>query len=137
MMACFLSQGIDVELKNARGHTPLDLATEPKTKALLTKAVKTKNCMNCSSKFDFKNLRFMCLSHQDCFYCSNCSTTYWVFENYESDEKERPVCRSLAAEREIKKHENLLREAMDTLEFHTLDSALSAIKDKIDIDAKL
>jgi len=27
VLECFLSRGVDVDVKNARGHTPLDLAT--------------------------------------------------------------------------------------------------------------
>ena len=27
VLECFLSRGVDVEIKNARGHTPLDLVT--------------------------------------------------------------------------------------------------------------
>jgi ankyrin repeat protein len=32
VLECFLSQGVDVDVKNARGHTPMDLATEPSTR---------------------------------------------------------------------------------------------------------
>lgn len=35
IMECFLSQGVDVDLKNAWGHTPLDLATNPEVKSLI------------------------------------------------------------------------------------------------------
>ena len=32
VLECFLSRGVDVDVKNARGHTPLDLATAPEVK---------------------------------------------------------------------------------------------------------
>lgn len=35
VLECFLSRGVDVEIKNARGHAPLDLATQPEVKELI------------------------------------------------------------------------------------------------------
>ena len=35
VIQAFLSLGYDVEVKNARLHTPMDLVTEPKTKNLI------------------------------------------------------------------------------------------------------
>lgn len=28
VLECFMSRGVDVDIKNARGHTPLDLSTD-------------------------------------------------------------------------------------------------------------
>jgi len=83
-------------MKNSRGHTPLDLTTEPNTKELILRATKTKACENreCKSKFDFKNVRFYCEVSKK-FFCKLCSVTMWVYESHDSEEKERPVCRSL------------------------------------------
>ena len=96
MMECYLSLGVDVEIKNARGHTPFDMATRVEIKDLVTKAIKTTQCsaIGCSTKFDFQNLRYYCTSSSK-FYCKNCSERSWVFETHDSVEKERPVCRSL------------------------------------------
>lgn len=44
VLECFLSRGVDVDVKNARGHTPMDLATEAKTKKLISHATKMKLC---------------------------------------------------------------------------------------------
>lgn len=57
-----MSRGIDVDIKNARGHTPLDLATAPEVKELIQKAIMTKFCVIDKSKFDFKNIRYYCES---------------------------------------------------------------------------
>ena len=64
VMRCFLSKGVDVDMRNARGHSPLDLATEPETKHLIMKATKTKNCQTCKEKFTFKNIRYFCESSE-------------------------------------------------------------------------
>jgi len=44
VLVCFLSFGVDVEIKNARGHTPLDLATHEQCKKLLQDSYDTKVC---------------------------------------------------------------------------------------------
>ena len=55
MIECYLSLGVDVEIKNARGHTPFDMATKADIKALVIKAIKTTKCssLGCPTKFDF------------------------------------------------------------------------------------
>jgi len=35
VLKCFMQFGVDLNLKNARTHTPLDLATDPETRALI------------------------------------------------------------------------------------------------------
>jgi ankyrin repeat protein len=87
VLECYLSKGVDVEIKNARGHTPLDLATSPEVTELIQKAIKTKNCSNlvCNSKFTFKNIRFYCGACTK-FYCKNCSESMWVYECHDSEE---------------------------------------------------
>lgn len=73
VLEVFLSQGVDVDsIKNARGHTPLDLATSNETRLLIQKAQNTKKCEICKSKFDFMNLRYYCEASEK-FYCVNCS----------------------------------------------------------------
>ncbi len=75
VLKCFMSRGCDVALKNARGHTPADLASDKNTRALIEKAFATKVCkgQKCGgSKFDFKNIRYYC---EQCtkFFCRLCS----------------------------------------------------------------
>lgn len=89
-----MQKGVDVDVKNARLHTPMELATDLETKKLLNKAVKTKNCELCKSKFNFKNIRYLCVQSNK-FYCKNCCVVKYEYENWDSEEKERLVCRSL------------------------------------------
>lgn len=124
-------------MKNARQHSPLDLATAPEVKDLIVKARSTKKCVLCSSKFDFKNIRYYCDSCSR-FFCINCSYSQWVYEDKDSEEKERPVCRCLTCYKRIQESEENLRQAMATMDFHTVDRALHAIiSNSIDIDVKL
>lgn len=99
------------------------------------KAMKTLKCQNCNSKFDFKNIRYFC-EQSDKFYCRKCCKRDWVFEEWDSNEKERPVCRGLSVVKKIQEHEDDLASAIDAKEFTTLDKALGACHG-IDIDVKL
>jgi len=111
VLECFLSRGVDVDMKNSRGHSPLDLATEENTKFLISKATKTKKCEECKDMFDFKNIRYYCeVSHK--FFCKKCSRTMWVYESHESEEKERPVCRSNKVQKKVAGHEDNLKAAI-------------------------
>lgn len=135
VLKCFLAQGVDVDLSNSRNHKPLHLATEAEHKALITKAMKTKQCETCKSVFDFKNIRYYCES-SDKFYCVKCCKRDWVYESWDSQEKDRPVCRALAVVKKIQDHEADLRAAIEQNEFFTLHKALDSCHG-IDIDVKL
>ena len=138
VLECFLSRGVDVEMKNARGHTSFDLATDDKVRDVIKKAIETTNCIQCGSVFDFKNIRYLCISCKN-FYCSKCSKTNWEFETAESEEMEKkPVCRSLKCEDRKKKGEKKLRESMESMHYETLDTAFNELQyDKKDFDVKL
>lgn len=135
VLKCFLAQGVDVDLPNSRNHTPLHLATEPEHKQLISKAMKTKQCETCKSIFDFKNIRYYCES-SDKFYCVKCCKRDWVYESWDSQEKDRPVCRALAVVKKIQDHEMDLKQAIEQMEFFTLHKALDSCHG-IDIDVKL
>ena len=140
VLKCFMQFGVDLNLKNARTHTPLDLATEPETRLLIQRGIKTTNCsgQRCGgSKFDFRNIQFYCETCGD-FFCNRCSTKDWVFESKDSILPERPVCRCDSCLQAIRTAEGDLKAAMETNDFHTLDGVLSKIlKEKTDIDVKL
>jgi ankyrin repeat protein len=126
VLEIFLSRGVDVNIKNARGHTPLHLATEPNVRELILRAVKTLKCLNCSSIFDFKNVRYYCLSCYN-FYCLKCSKTQWVYERTASVEKNRLVCRCHACAEKVKKSEHTLQEAMNSMDYHIVDREITEI----------
>lgn len=120
---------------NSRNHSPLHLATEPEHKELIKKAMNTRYCENCKSKFDFKNIRYYC-EQSDKFYCKKCCKLDWVYESWDSEDKERPVCRALGVLKKIQDHEDDLKTAIEANEFYTLDKSLSACHG-VDIDVKL
>jgi len=140
VLKCFLSQGCDIGVKNARGHSPLDLATTDTTRQLINKALMTLKCpgkMCNGSKFDFKNIRFYCESCTN-FWCKKCSQITWVFEDKDSEFQERPVCRCTNCKSSVEKAEKELNEAMETQDFTVLHKVLTTIlSSSLDIDVKL
>jgi hypothetical protein len=59
-----------------------------------------------------------------------------VYEDWDSVQMERPVCRSLVIDKKIRDHENDLNSALDTHDFKELDIALKSCAG-IDIEVKL
>lgn len=124
-------------MKNARGHTSYDLATDDKVKKIIVKAIETTNCMQCDSVFDFKNIRYYCISCKR-FYCTKCSKTSWEYETAEAEEMEKPVCRCSKCEDRKRKGEKKLKDAMESMHYETLDKAFKDLmNDQKDFDVKL
>ena len=140
VLKCFMQFGVDLNLRNARVHTPLDLATDPETRALIQKGIKTTHCSgkNCNkSRFDFRNIQFYC-ENCDRFFCRICSRKAWVFEHKDSEVEERPVCRCDDCHNAIFQAEQDLRAAMETNDFATLNEVFAKIRAaKTDIDVQL
>jgi len=99
-------------MKNARGHTPLDLATTQATRDLIQKALNTTKCSGNGSKFDFKNVRYYCEACTK-FFSEKCCWRGYYFETKDSEKKERPVCFCNWCLSDIEKAEKSLREAID------------------------
>jgi hypothetical protein len=62
--------------------------------------------------------------------------TQWVYETPESEEMERPICRSLVVNEKIKGHENNLTDAITAYDYSVMNEALTDCQG-IDIAAKL
>ena len=137
VMECFLSFGVDINVKNARMHQPKDLATNPEVKELIKAARECPKCTQCQSYFDFTVIRYLCLVCKS-FFCANCITQDWVYEEPTSDEQERPVTRCEKCLNFIREAEEKLMEALNVNEFEVVDQALEHVtSNKIDIDVKL
>lgn len=122
-----MSFGVDVHLKNARNHAPIDLATHPETRALINRGIQTTHCSGkkCGgSKFDFRNIQYYC-EDSGKFWCHKCSQREWVYEDKDSRDKERPVCRCDDSATKIQKAENELAQAIESYDFATLNKVLT------------
>ena len=107
VLKCFLMRGADVNQENARSHSPLDLATNKTTRALIMKAMNTVCCKGTvcgNSVFDFKNIRYFCESCEN-FFCKLCSQRDWHYETNASKSKERLICRCYTCAEKVAKYE--------------------------------
>ena len=137
ILECFLSQGIDIDLKNARGHTPYDLAASQDIKELIERAQLATNCDSCKQAFDFINIRYFCLNCRK-FFCRNCCINAWVFEKVESTEKEQPVCYCTGCNDLIKKCEDKLHDGLNSIDFEVVEVIYQDISSKkVNLDVKL
>jgi hypothetical protein len=131
ILQCFLSQGVDVEIMNARRHTPLHLSTQPSVKEIVVNAIKTEVCQkkSCKSRFDFANVRYYC---QNCtkFFCRNCKISMWVYEAMESTSKEKPVCYCQDCYDLIKRCEEKFQDALASVEFEVVDRYYKEVLDE-------
>eukprot|EP00357_Protocruzia_adherens_P032550 CAMPEP_0115014392 /NCGR_PEP_ID=MMETSP0216-20121206/26047_1 /TAXON_ID=223996 /ORGANISM="Protocruzia adherens, Strain Boccale" /LENGTH=576 /DNA_ID=CAMNT_0002384115 /DNA_START=26 /DNA_END=1756 /DNA_ORIENTATION=- len=133
----FMGQGYDMAGKNARGHTPFDLASDEMVKSRIRSSVKTEYCAGSGSPFQYQEPRNWCRISNN-FYGDAYCTKSWVYETIESEERDRPVTRSIEAGNNIKKAEDRLVQAMDSALFLEVDEALKHVtKYEIDIDVKL
>ena len=60
----------------------------------------------------------------------------WVHEKPESEDPERPVCRSKEVHKKILEYEANLKVAMEKDEFYALDEQLNKVRE-VDIDVRL
>ena len=140
VMKLFMSAGVDLDVANNRGHKAMDLATDPEIKKMIKQSGDQTHCHGnkCGkSQFTFQNTQYYC---QECdkFYCKRCCLRYRVYEDIESQAKEKMVCRCEKCNQVIVDSEAKLKQAMETGHFQTVDTVLHAIlKGEVDIDIKL
>ncbi|MCQ2818453.1 MAG: ankyrin repeat domain-containing protein [archaeon] len=109
----FMGLGIDLECKNARSHTPIDLITDKAILELVKKCLNTKVCSICQTPFDFFHHRFIC-SIKDCIICEACTNIDYYYETETSEEKEVRDCRCKNCQSEIEKVETDLKNAIQS-----------------------
>lgn len=137
VLETFLGYGVDVELKNTRGHTPLNLAENEEVKSMLKAALKTEKCYKCSSGFNIRNPR--CLCHV-CYkyYCKNCIEGDWLYLEPGSLEEERYTTRCFDCKKYIDDSQSTVSESIESNVCEKLEESLDYIeKNKVDIDIKL
>lgn len=107
----FMGLGIDLDLKNARSHTPIDLVHNKSILDLIKKCLKTHCCTICNTAFDFDNKRFICSIKEEII-CKNCCVRTDYYETEESESKDAMDCRCVNCKAEIDKVEKELRDAI-------------------------
>ena len=133
----FMGLGIDIEVKNARNHMPLDLTSSKEIKDLIFKSLEIKNCQLCNKQFDFFTKRCFCYINYETV-CKSCCQQEYYYEKLESDNKEILECRCIKCYKEIVDAENNLRTAIKSNNLDEILKAVNIVKiNKIKICPKL
>ncbi len=103
--------GMDLEVKNSRYHTALDLTSHKDIRDLIAKTLETKTCTICHRQFDFHVHQYVC---RICFkvICECCSGSEYYFYQVEDHYKDLLECRCNICYNLIKTHEGLLTDAI-------------------------
>ena len=129
----FMGLGIDLEFKNTRSHTVIDLATNKKITDLINKALSTKHCKICNRMFDFDNKRYLCSIKEDII-CKGCTVVGYYYPTEDATEKDIRDCRCKDCQDEIIKAENDLQEAINLNNLEKLTEQYNISKEfKIDL----
>ena len=137
ILETFLGLGVQSELKNSRGHTPIHLTSDPIIKDMIIFASKAKKCKRCSCVFDIRHTKHLCQVCKN-YFCENCRLLPWVFISPESLEEERPVVRCIDCQKLVDHAEAQLQEAIDSNSFQKLSSLIDKIIfDNINVDIKI
>jgi len=133
----FMGLGIDLEVKNARNHTAIDLTSNREIKDLIYKTLDIKNCQICNKQFDFFTKRFFCCIKFETV-CKNCCMQEYYYEHVDVEEKEVLECRCKNCFKYIVDSENNLRNAIKSNNLEEIYNAVNFVKlNKIKICPKL
>lgn len=133
----FLGLGLDIELKNARSHSPYDLCTSPQLKDIMKRTIEKQKCQICETYFDFFNKRYVCALKEEVV-CRKCIKIDFFYKDHKADEREIRQCRCVNCFDEVVKHEEILAKAMKASKLSEINDAYMDILDKgIRISPKL
>ncbi len=133
----FMGLGIDLEVKNARNHTAIDLTSNRDIKNLIHNTLEIKNCQICNKIFDFFTKRYFCCINSETV-CKNCCISEFYYENVDSEDKEVLECRCKNCFKYIVDAENNLRNAIRSNNLDEIYSVVNFVKiNKINICPKL
>ena len=86
-----LERGVDTTRKNSRGHTPIELTTNPEVISILKKNLKTEVCPKTGKKFGLSEVKFLC---HNCrlFVSAEAKEDLWTFFDIQDKAGEQPLC---------------------------------------------
>lgn len=137
ILETFLAFGVQVNHKNNRSHTPIQMTSDPELKEIIQGAISANRCKKCSSVFDIRNTKHLC---QVCkkYFCTNCKIFSWVFIAPDSTEEEKPVLRCSDCQTLVDQAEYQLQEAIDSNSLPKLTSLIEKISNEnINVDVKI
>lgn len=115
----FMGLGIDLDIKNARSHTPLELASNEEIKALIKKTSEKSRCGICNSYFSFFVKKYICNVKEEII-CKDCCKSNYYYENENSLTEEILECRCNNCIEEISKEEKQLIDTINKQDLNAL-----------------
>ncbi len=82
----FMGLGLDLEMKNSRNHSAIDLTSNPLIKKLIQKALGEKTCQICNKLFSFHNKRYLCYVKEEII-CKECCTSGFYYSDLSATEE--------------------------------------------------
>lgn len=107
----FMGLGIDLEIRNDRGHMAIDLTTNKDIKTMIQTSLNIKFCITCNKQFNFHNKRYLCKICQKVT-CKQCCVTEYVYMDEKSEDRDMIECRCKECHHHIMHHESLMKSAI-------------------------
>lgn len=124
----FMGLGLDLEIKNDRGHTPSDLTANKTIKNLIHKSMSVKSCQLCPKTFDFFNKRYFCATNEEVI-CKNCCVSEFYYENVNSKEKDIMECRCKTCYSLVQEVEANIKNALKSNDLNQITKSFNEINE--------
>jgi ankyrin repeat protein len=82
----FMGLGLDLEMKNSRNHSAIDLTSNEDIRKLIQNALSIKLCQICSKMFSFHNKRYLCYVNEE-IVCKDCCSSGFYYSDLQASEK--------------------------------------------------
>jgi len=132
-----LQYGVRIDYKNNRGHTVMDLCTEPKIRQYLKEYENATYCNETHKAFGPGEIKYLCIISGK-YFSKDATELHWIYENKDATECEKLERRSITAQEEVLRIERELSDLIKSYEYEKLCEKLQYIDDhNIHIGVKL
>lgn len=134
-----LEFGVDITLKNSRGHTPLSLTTNQAIQALIKSYLKTEECPKTNRKFNLNEIKYLC--HNCRIFMSKEARHFsWTYFDLQDTNYELPLSLCLDCHRKTEETLNELSSIISTNDESRLEKyiaeSLKSAEDPVTMDVK-
>ena len=128
MVKVFMGLGMELDIKNSRSHTPVELASNPEVIELLKKSLEKNRCSICNVLFNFFVKKYLCFVNLEII-CKNCCESNYYYEDEKSEEAEILECRCKNCNEIINKEEEELRKLILKQDLDAIEVQFKKIKE--------
>lgn len=121
--------GYDLEMKNARNHTPLELTSNEEIKKLIKKSVDTAQCAICQKFFNFYVTKYLCFIKEE-IVCKDCCVQSYYYLTDKDLKKDVFECRCKRCYEEIEEDEMKINEVIAKNELNSVVDCYEMCKEK-------